>query len=160
MLTRSVYLNAAAWFGEAIHEEALQEVIAVSDPDPRFLAYRRQMISYLLGNMEECTEQLDLLEPYLHMDPWMQVIRSRAQTELGDTTGAFRSVSRALEMAPLEPSLHFEYLQMLASMASYEQALMQADTMLFIFGYSRSDLADYLDSIPGIDTSRALFEWR
>lgn len=160
MLTRSVYLNAAAWFGGDIHEQALQVVIAVAEPDPRFVAYRRHRVSYLLGDMENCIEQLDLLEPHIHMDPWMQVIRSRALTELGDTTGAFRSVHRALEMDPLDAKLHFEYLHMLASMAPHEQALMQADTMIFVFGYPRSDPADFMDPIPGIDTSQALFNWR
>jgi len=159
MLTRSVYLNAAAWYGAVIHEQALQEVIEIADPDPRFVAYRRHRVSYLLGDMGNCIEQLDLLEQYIQ-DPWMLVIRSRALTELGDTTGAFRSVTKALEMDPFDAKLHFEYLHMLASMASHQQALMQADTMIFVLGYSRSDLAEFMDSVPGIDTSRALLQWR
>jgi hypothetical protein len=135
-------------------------VAAVASPDPRFLAYRRMSWAQYAEDGPATLAAIDALEPHLGRDPWMQALRARAQLWAGDTTACFAALDRGLRMAPMDANLHMERFDLLARCGRHAQALAAGDTLIHLFGYLRTDLAAYLDSIPGIDTSRALYHWR
>ena len=160
MFMRHLYLQLAGADGDSALVVALREIEETQACDPRFVAYTELLISQLAGDGPTALAALKDLQPSLGRDPWMGVLTARAHLAAGDSLLCLNALNEALAGAPFDENLHFERLQILAEWGRYDAALQQADTMILILGYSPSELAGFLDSIPGIDTSQALYDWR
>lgn len=160
VLLRSAYLPLAADRGAAELRMAMDEITSLRNCDPRFLNYQAYFIALLENDGHAALDALNALQRHLRKDPWMGALIARAQLLKGDTALSEEALDQALMNAPFDEELHFERLLQLASWGRYTDALQQADNIIMLLGYSRSEIAAVLDSIPGIDTTRALYDWR
>jgi hypothetical protein len=159
-IIRHIYLDAATWQDLDAYRACIDEIAQLADPDPRFRAYRELSFAQWADDGPAMLRALDQLAPHLGKDPWLAALRARAHLLAGDTTACFRDLDKGLVLDPMDGNLHMERFDLLARTGKHEQALAQGDTMMFLLGYPREWLADYLDSIPGIDTTQALYDWR